>query len=104
MEEHYAVNELYSWFRENQDYFIDHNIEITYSDKGRDSASVGVNGSEYLIDIVAWDNASCLDIAVMVVSSGETKYLHTGSCISKREFIKNINASLDWYKNQIGNT
>ncbi len=85
MNEDYAVNELYKWFRKHQDYFIGLDVDITYIDKGRNSASVGVNGSEYLVDIVAWDNASCLDIAVMVVTSKETKYLHAGNCSSKKE-------------------
>ncbi len=104
VENNYAVNELYSWFRKNQDYFIGQDVEITYTDKGRNSASVAVNGPEYLVDIVSWDNASCLDIAVMVVSSEETKYLHSGSCADKEEFIGNLNESLTWYKCQTDNT
>ena len=101
MEESYAVNYLYGWFREYQDYFIGLEVDITYIDKGRNSASIAVNGPEYLIDIVAWDNASCLDIAVMDIATKETKYLHTGSCPSKEEFISNLNASLNWYKSRV---
>lgn len=100
----YAVEELYSWFRKNQDYFIEQDADITFTDKGRNSASVAVYSSKYLLDIVAWDHESCLDIAVMVVESEETKYFHTGGCANKNEFVKYLNESLFWYKNQNENT
>jgi hypothetical protein len=100
----FAVDELYSWFRKNQEYFIEQGADITFIDKGRNSASVAVNGSKYLLDIVAWDHESCLDIAVMVVATEETKYIHTGDCANKNEFIEFLNETLSWYKKQSDNT
>jgi hypothetical protein len=42
--------------------------------------SVWVETASHLIDICAWDNATCLDILALFKVSGETDYCVAGEC------------------------
>lgn len=103
-DEEYAVSELYAWFKKNQEYFISTNMDLNFKDTGRNSASVNLECETYIMQLCAWDHASCLDIQTMDCKTEEISFPHTGDCNSKEEFKEILNDFLIWHKSTFDNT
>lgn len=102
--EQYAVSTLYDWFKQNQDYFIGAEMELEFKDAGRNSACVTLECDSHIMQLCAWNHASCLDIQIMDVATEESTLPHTGDCSSREEFEAQLNEFLNWHKNQFKNT
>lgn len=96
----YAVGELYSWFKANQDYFLSCGMDIEFKDTGENSASVNLESSKHIVQLCAWDHASCLDIQILDVASEESIFPHAGECKTQTEFVAELSKFLDWQKTQ----
>ena len=99
-EEQYAVSVLYDWFKLNQDYFIGTKMELEFKDTGRNSASVTLECDSHIMQLLAWDHASCLDIQIMEADTEEVTFPHTGDCSSRKEFESLLNEFISWHKRQ----
>ena len=100
-EEKYAVTELYSWFKNNQEYLVANNNEISFKDSGRNSAAVAIQNNTHVIQLCAWDHASCLDIEILEIDNEKFTLPHTGTCHSKIQFIEELDKFLTWHKNEL---
>jgi hypothetical protein len=84
--DNYSVSALYEWFSSVKTIFIEKGAKIKFTDTGHGSASVSVETKSYLMEVLVWDYASCLDSQIMEVASGNISYPHTGQCGSREEF------------------
>jgi hypothetical protein len=51
---------------------------------------------QFLIDISAWDNASCLDIEALNATTEETEFCVTGPCEDDGALFKRLEEFLRW--------
>ena len=93
---------LYSWFRENRELFISSGAELEFRDSGHGSGYVRLETDFYMMELCAWDHASCLDIQIIEVKSEESSFPHTGDCESINEFKNHLNEFLVWFKCEVG--
>lgn len=96
-----VVAGLRSWLQENEDVFRSVGAEIEFRDSGRGSACVRLETHQYLMELCAWDHAFCLDIRVVDVNSGETRYPRAGSCESIDAFRRHLDEFLVWFKREV---
>ena len=75
-----------------------------FKDSGRKSACVNLESESHIMQLSAWDHASCLDIQILEVASKESIFPHTGDCKNKIEFESELNDFLEWHKNEFKNT
>lgn len=96
----FAVKALTVWYQENLDVLkkIFNSVEIINS--GHDSVGVKLESGQYLVDISAWNHASCLDIQILEVESEESNFLHVGDCNSKEEFEIHLGKFMEWLDNE----
>jgi hypothetical protein len=94
--------ELYVWFKENQESFASRCGEIEFKDFGRGSASVILVSEKYIASVSAWNRALCLDIEVLEVETEDCKFPHVGDCKSMEEFRFHLNEFLTWFNENMG--
>jgi hypothetical protein len=94
----YAVSELERWFKAHEEYF-EKTGAVRYKDSGMGSATVRIETKKYLIDISAWDHATCLDIQILEIETAASTFPHVGDCETKSEFLKRLNLLTEWFDN-----
>ncbi len=94
-----AIAILYEWFQENKGLFISLETELEFRDSGHGSACVRLESKTHLVELCAWDHASCLDIQIIEKATEESVYPHTGSCESIMEFKGYLNDFIVWSNN-----
>ncbi len=95
-----AVALLYEWFQENKEVFISLGEELEFKDSGRGSAYVRLESKSSLMELCAWDHATCLDIQIIDIATEESSYPHTGSCQSLNEFEAHLKKFMSWFENE----
>lgn len=95
------VANLHSWLQENEQLFRSAGTEPEFKDSGRGSACVRMATDTYLMEVCAWDHAFCLDIRVVDVKSGETRYPRAGSCDSSEAFRRHLDEFVVWFKREV---
>jgi hypothetical protein len=98
MEDAYAVSELEGWFKANEKLFAKAGV-VGYNDSGKGSANVRIETEQYLIDIVAWDHAACLDIQILDIKTEESTFSHVGDCEDRSDFLKHLHLFAEWFTN-----
>ena len=53
------------------------------------------------MEICAWDHAFCLDIQVVDVKSGESRFPRAGNCESLQAFRQYLDEFLVWFKGEV---
>jgi hypothetical protein len=96
----YAVSSLKYWFHENHDIFTIYSATSEFKDSGHGSACVVLETERYLIDICAWDHASCLDIQILEIDSEESTFQHIGDCETRQVFHECLQKFMGWLKNE----
>lgn len=96
MDNAYAVSELERWFNTHEEFFWKAGA-VEYKDSGRGSARVVIETEQYLIDICAWDHASCLDIQILEIETEASTFPHVGDCGTKSEFSNYLNLFTEWF-------
>lgn len=92
------VEILYSWFKDNKELFVENCTEIEFKDTGRGSGRVLLENKLYIMDICAWEHATCLDIHILEIESGQSSFPHTGDCKSITEFKALLAQFIEWFK------
>jgi hypothetical protein len=91
IENPYAVAHLNAWFEENRQFYAQYTTGAHFKDSGRGSASVRLETPRYFIEVCVWDHASCLDVQILNVETGESVFPYVGHCESKSEFENRLN-------------
>jgi len=98
MSSNYAVSTLQMWFEKNQPVFKSRKTDSAFKDSGHGSANVQLDTGIYLVDISAWNHASCLDIQIFDIKTDQSVFPHIGDCASKAEFDGFLEELISWYK------
>lgn len=98
--ESFAISALYDWFEANKKLFKERGAKPEFKNSGYGSAYVRLETKMHLVELCAWDNASCLDIQIMEIESEKTVFPHLGSCESKTEFDDQLREFITWFGNQ----
>jgi|GEM_PF-3011694 len=96
----YAVDTLKTWYQTNQEQFEKQCISNEFKDSGHSSAAVLLETNNHLIDISAWNHASCLDIQILEIESEESRFLTIGDCETKLIFVKHLESFITWLNNE----
>ena len=103
-QESYAVSILYDWFKTNQKYFHETKMKMEFKDSGYNSAFVFLESESHMMQLCAWDHASCLDIEIMEIETENATFPRSGDCKNKDEFELELSKFLEWHKNEFKNT
>ena len=103
-QDHFAVSVLQGWFNANQEYFTETKMVSEFKDSGQNSACINLESDSHIMQLCAWDHASCLDIQILEIASEKSTFPHTGDCKNKIEFESELNDFLEWHKNEFKNT
>ena len=95
-----AVALLYEWFRENKEMLDSLETEPEFRESGRDSACVRIESKTHLMELCAWDHASCLDIQIVNKATEESVFPHAGECESLTEFKRLLNGFIGWFRSE----
>jgi hypothetical protein len=96
--QNYAVATLKKWFELNSPLFHSYGTIAEYKESDRGSANVQIDTGKYLIDVCAWNHASCLDIQTIDIETEKSEFPHVGDCCSKQEFEQHLQDLIRWYK------
>jgi hypothetical protein len=100
IDEIYAVSFLKSWFEKNDDFFKNNDAASEFKDSGHGSANVRLETARHLIEVSAWDHASCLDIQILEVKSEESTFPHMRECETKSVFECHLQDFIQWFKDE----
>jgi hypothetical protein len=102
IKESYAVDTLRGWLEKNRFSFESHQTTFEFKDSGHGSANVQLDTGAYLVDVSAWNHASCLDIQIFDIKTEDSIFPHVGDCASKAEFELHLAELIAWYKSNHG--
>jgi hypothetical protein len=102
IKENYAVDTLRDWLNQNRSAFENYKTTFEFKDSGHGSANVQLDTGAYLVDVSAWNHASCLDIQILDIKTEESIFPHVGDCASKSEFERHLAELIVWYKSNHG--
>ena len=85
-DEAYAIGLLNTWYVRNVERFRRCGAASSFKMNEGGSASVWLQTANHLVDIGAWNYASCLNITYMELESERYDCLHEGSCDSEDDF------------------
>jgi hypothetical protein len=100
IDEPYAIVTLDAWFHNYREHFQRCGASINFKSPGRGSASIQIETSKYLIDISAWNHASCLDIQILEIKTKNSTFPTTGECKTRSTFEKHLEYFLAWFNNE----
>lgn len=63
------------------------------------SAFVHLELSTHLVEIGAWDQASCLDIQIIDLATEKCTFPTVGDCKDKGEFERHLDSFMEWFDN-----
>ncbi len=95
-----AVALLYKWFQSNTDLFIRAGAELEFRDSGHGSAYVRLETKTYMMELCAWDHATCLNVQIIDIKTEESSFPHEGSCDSIEMFEQHLNEFIEWFQNE----
>ncbi|MEE9343727.1 MAG: hypothetical protein V3V12_08860 [Gammaproteobacteria bacterium] len=96
----YAVKTLEAWYQAQLGEFKEQCVSNKFKDSGHGSASVQLETSKYIIDVSAWNHASCLDIQILEIESEESTFPTVGDCETKIIFEKHLESFMRWFNNE----
>lgn len=100
----YAVELLTTWYEKHKDTFEALGAKTTFRDSKQGSAWIKIDTSSHLIDIRAWDHASCLDIEICEMLSEKFECPVMGGCESSAVFERHLEIFLAWFISQLCDT
>lgn len=100
MDDLYAVETLKAWYQDQLRVFQEYCISYEFNNSGHGSASVELETNKYLIEVSAWNQASCLDIQIIDIESEECKFPTVGDCKTKIIFKKHLESFVEWFKSE----
>jgi len=101
MEESYAIETLRNWHRTNEALFQKHCVSQVFNDTGHGSAAVRLETENYLVELTAWNHASCLDIQILEMASEKSTFPTVGDCESKAVFENHLLSFMEWFNSEM---
>jgi hypothetical protein len=84
-----AVAVLKQWYLEHENTFRAAGAKVTFGVSREGSGAVDIETATHLFQLVAWDNAWCLDVQIIDLDSGQSTFPVVGPC-APAEFVEKL--------------
>ena len=92
-----AIQILKTWNDQNLEKFKQYCITNTFKDSKNGSAFIRLETEKYLIEVIAWNHAYCLDIQIIDIVTDEVSFPTVGSCDKIEKFKNHLKSFIEWF-------
>jgi len=100
----YAVVTHKEWYLINKSLFESLGAATKYTDTGRGSATLEIDTDKHIMQVTAWNHASCLNIEILDIKSEVSNYITEGACEDKAIFDQHLQNYLAWFSDEYDST